>query len=117
MGDTQVRVLYSLRAGSAEPASLLGAFAELPAERIEIGPLSVAALHRILSDAIGRSFARPVLVRIAEASRGNPLHALEIARELERRGVEDWRHAPPGPREPRRPGARSRQGPARFDPP
>ncbi len=89
LGDTQVRVLYSLRAGSAEPASLLGAFAELPAERIEIGPLSVAALHRILSDAIGRSFARPVLVRIAEASRGNPLHALEIARELERRGVED----------------------------
>ena len=77
-----VRVLFSLRNDAVELPGLT-------TERIEVGPLSVAALHRILRDATGRAFARPVLIRIAEASGGNPLHALEIARELERRGVQD----------------------------
>ncbi len=80
--DENVRVIFSMRTDAAEPAALA-------TERIEIGPLSVAALHRILSDATGRTFARPVLIRIAEASAGNPFHAIEIARELERRGVQD----------------------------
>ena len=80
-GDA-VRVIFSLRPDATEPPGLA-------TERIEVGPLSVAALHRILRDAIGRTFARPVLIRIAEASGGNPFHALEIARELERRGVQD----------------------------
>ena len=75
-------MIFSLRADATEPQGL-------ESERIEIGPLSVAALHRILGDALGRTFARPVLIRIAEASGGNPLHAIEIARELERRGVQD----------------------------
>jgi len=82
LDDENVRVIFSLRPDATEPSGL-------ETQRIEIGPLSVAALHRILSDAIGRTFARPVLIRIAEASGGNPLHAIEIARELERRGVQD----------------------------
>jgi len=76
--DEPVRLILSLRAG--ESARL-----ELPHERIELAPLSVAALHGVLADALGRTFARPVIVRIAEASGGNPLYALEIAREVDRR--------------------------------
>ena len=77
-----VRMIFSLRADASEPPGL-------ETERIEVGPLSVAALHRILGGALGRTFARPVLNRIADASGGNPLHAIEIARELERQGVQD----------------------------
>src|SRR4051794_40881331 len=82
LGKENVRVIVSLRLDAAQPQGL-------ETKRIEIGPLSVAALHRILGDALGRTFARPVLIRIAEASGGNPLHAIEIARELERQGVQD----------------------------
>jgi len=57
--------------------------ATLPdAQRLELGPVSVAALHEILSERLERSFPRPTLVRIAQASGGNPLFALEIARLL-----------------------------------
>jgi DNA-binding CsgD family transcriptional regulator len=82
LGKENVRVIVSLRLDAAQPQGL-------ETKRIEIGPLSVAALHRILGDTLGRTFARPVLIRIAEASGGNPLHAIEIARELERQGVQD----------------------------
>ena len=82
LDDENVRVIFSLRSDATEPEGLA-------TERIEVGPVSVAALHRILGDATGRTFARPVLIRIAEASAGNPFHAIEIARELERRGVQD----------------------------
>jgi DNA-binding CsgD family transcriptional regulator len=51
--------------------------------RLELGPLTVAALHRILSNELGRTFPRPTLVRIGQLSGGNPLYALEIARLLE----------------------------------
>ena len=37
--------------------------------------------------ALGTSFARPVLVRIHRAAGGNPFYALEIGREMQRRGV------------------------------
>jgi DNA-binding CsgD family transcriptional regulator len=73
--DEPVRLIASVRAG-ADPMS---AFRDR-VERIELGPVSVASLHRILADRLGRSFPRPTLVRIAEASGGNPLYAIEIAR-------------------------------------
>jgi DNA-binding CsgD family transcriptional regulator len=73
--DEPVKLIASVRAG----ADALSAFRE-HVERIELGPVSVASLHRILGDRLGRSFPRPTLVRIAEASAGNPLYALEIAR-------------------------------------
>lgn len=37
---------------------------------------------------LGRNLARPVVVRIAEAARGNPFHALEVVREMARRGMD-----------------------------
>ena len=55
----------------------------LPTERVEIGPLSVGAIHRLLSDRLGRSFARQTLLRIHDQSGGNPFFALEIARALD----------------------------------
>lgn len=55
-----------------------------PAKRTEVmlGPLSVAALHELIKGNLGVAYSRPVIVRIAEASGGNPFYALEIAAEL-----------------------------------
>ena len=54
--------------------------------RLELGPLSLGALHELLRARLGSGVARPTLRRVWEASRGNPFFALEIARALQRRG-------------------------------
>ncbi|MDT5326238.1 MAG: hypothetical protein QOF25_3390 [Mycobacterium sp.] len=50
--------------------------------RIRLGPLSLGGLHSIISANLGRPLSRPVLVRIAEISGGNPFYALELARAM-----------------------------------
>ena len=62
---------------------------DLPDERlrrIELGRLSVGALHELLRTRGGTVLPRPTLLRIWEASRGNPFFALELASALRRRG-------------------------------
>jgi len=55
-------------------------------QRLEVGPLTVAAVHQMFRQSLGTSFPRPVLVSIHRAAGGNPFYALEIARELRRVG-------------------------------
>ena len=86
VADDPVRTLVSARPREAERSILPTLGREPGHERLELSPLSVAALHRVLAQTLGRSFPRPTLVRIAQASGGNPLYALEIARLLERGG-------------------------------
>ena len=60
----------------------------LPADRVErlvLGPLSLAALHHLARSRLGLRLSRPMLVRVAEASGGNPFYALEILDALARR--------------------------------
>jgi len=52
-------------------------------DRITVGPLSVGALHTVISDRLKRSFPRPTMIRIRELSGGNPLYAIELARALD----------------------------------
>jgi DNA-binding CsgD family transcriptional regulator len=52
--------------------------------RHTLGPLSLAAVHHLLKDRLDRPLSRSVLVRVHQASGGNPLFALEIARDLAR---------------------------------
>ncbi len=54
--------------------------------RLDVGPLSVAALHQMFRHVLGGSFPRPLLVGIHRAAGGNPFYALEIAREIQRVG-------------------------------
>lgn len=74
-------LLFAAR--SNEPAPVLDALSRaVPGDRIQfldLGPLSLGALHRLLSARLGRQFARPILTRLQEASGGNPFVALEIA--------------------------------------
>jgi DNA-binding CsgD family transcriptional regulator len=50
------------------------------AESVQLGPLTLAALHHLLKERLGKSLPRPLLNRIHEAAGGNPFYALEIAR-------------------------------------
>ena len=60
---------------------------ERPPHRLPIGPLSVGAIHHIIRLHTGQSLPRPLQRRIHEASGGNPLYALELARAVgERQG-------------------------------
>ena len=49
---------------------------------LEVGPLSLAALHHLLKERTGRTYPRPALIRIQSVSGGNPFFALELARFL-----------------------------------
>ena len=61
---------------------LAGALSRDAVERVDVGPLSVAALHRTIVDRFGVTLRRPTLMRLHEMSGGNPLFALEIVRGL-----------------------------------
>jgi DNA-binding CsgD family transcriptional regulator len=67
----------------AQPSGLEQALAPESVRRLSLGPMSVGALHRLLRDRLGRTFARQTLLRIHERSGGNPFFALELARVLD----------------------------------
>jgi DNA-binding CsgD family transcriptional regulator len=89
LGDERIRGLFSVRATELARAPISALERDLEIDHVELGPLSVAALHRVLTQELERTFPRPTLVRIAQAAGGNPLYAIEIARELDRRGEQD----------------------------
>ena len=70
---------------------LEGALPPGDVERLVLRPLSLAALHQLISSRLQLQLSRPMLVRIAEASDGNPFFALELAGAIAREGTQ------PGP--------------------
>ncbi|MFN8520580.1 MAG: AAA family ATPase [Chloroflexota bacterium] len=75
-----VGALVSVRVEEAtEPAAIDAPWAtDDPATRLDLGPLSLGALHRLLVDRFGHSFGRPGLVRLQELTGGNPFLATEL---------------------------------------
>ncbi|HET6865437.1 MAG TPA: AAA family ATPase, partial [Solirubrobacteraceae bacterium] len=55
--------------------------------RLRVGPLTLGAIHELLLARLGSELPRSGLVALAEAAGGNPFLTVELARELERRGV------------------------------
>lgn len=51
--------------------------------RVQARPLSVGATHMVLCGELGRSFARPTILRIHQLSGGNPFYALELGRVVD----------------------------------
>jgi hypothetical protein len=80
--DERIGLLLSARAGDPSPLDLDGARPQVPLRRVQVGPLSVGAMHRVVRGQLGLSVPRPTLLRLHEASRGNPFYALELARFL-----------------------------------
>ena len=91
-----VALVTAQRIDGKAPTDPLG-FADLPAsqrERVVLGPLSLSALYHVIHAKLGIVVPRRTLQRIAAASGGNPLLAIELARALAETG------ARPGPGEP-----------------
>jgi DNA-binding CsgD family transcriptional regulator len=80
-----VRFLVARRPGP--PSALEQALEHGGVEHRNIGPLSIAALRRLLLQRLGLSVSRPLMRRIFDATLGNPLFALEVGRTLVERGV------------------------------
>jgi class 3 adenylate cyclase/tetratricopeptide (TPR) repeat protein len=80
-GD-RVHVLATLRGGAADDtaAGLLRSLPEGRALEVPLGPLDAQALHRLIHERTGRWLSPPALARLYQASRGNALTALELAR-------------------------------------
>jgi DNA-binding CsgD family transcriptional regulator len=73
-----------------QPAGILDLEQALGATRVtrlHVGPLTLGAIHELLVARLGAEVSRPALVALAEAAGGNPFLTVELARELERRGV------------------------------
>jgi DNA-binding CsgD family transcriptional regulator len=94
--DEPVALLVAQRGAdtASVPLALDRALASERFTSIHVGPLALGALHRILHDRLGTAFPRPTLVRLHDASGGNPFFALEMARALERG---EFRPLPGGP--------------------
>ena len=86
--DEPVAVLCGLRNGDARPPIAFDrAVPEARLRRLLVGPLSVGAVHRLLSDRLGLTLSRPKLRRVHELSGGNPFFALELGRALQRGAI------------------------------
>jgi DNA-binding CsgD family transcriptional regulator len=96
LDDSSERVLAFAARRLSAPVGVLGAVRTDPdgasavswlqlsrvdgVERIALCPLTLGALHVVISERFGRSFPRPTMVRIHQISGGNPFYALELAR-------------------------------------
>jgi DNA-binding CsgD family transcriptional regulator len=82
--DSDVSFLLARRLAEGTRASELEQALERErVRRLRLGPLSVGAVHQVLLDRLGRPFPRQTLLRIHEATGGNPFFALELARVLD----------------------------------
>ena len=61
----------------------------MPADRLtrlDVGPLSMDETDALLRARLGLNLSRPVLARLHAISGGTPFYALELGRDLQRRG-------------------------------
>jgi DNA-binding CsgD family transcriptional regulator len=82
--EAPVAILLTRRTGGDDATGEL--LEALPADfvsRLELGPLSLGATHELLRRSLAATFPRPTLRRLHEASAGNPLFSIEIARALQ----------------------------------
>ena len=92
-----IGVLAAVRTGP--DSTRLGSWLELPRpdrlQRVALRPLSLGALHTVVSERVGRSFSRPKMHEIHQVSGGNPFYAVELARAIDD-GAWDDRASLPG---------------------
>lgn len=84
-GRQRVGFLLATRPGRR--SALERAFNQDTLKHLEIGPLSLGAIRRLLSERLALTLSRDLLRRIMESTLGNPLFALELGRVLVEHGV------------------------------
>jgi DNA-binding CsgD family transcriptional regulator len=85
--DEPVGLLATVRESphAAVPIDIERSFAEARLRRLCVGRLNLGALYHLLRNRLALDLSRPELVRVQEATAGNPFFALEVGRELARR--------------------------------
>jgi DNA-binding CsgD family transcriptional regulator len=81
--DEQVRFLLTRRPRTASPLER----ALAPLALLEVGPLSLGAMRRMLAERLDLTLPRQLIRRIFESTLGNPLFALELGRTLAEQGL------------------------------
>jgi DNA-binding CsgD family transcriptional regulator len=82
--EQPVALLLARRVGhGVQPSELERAVEPERVQRLRVGPLSLGLVQRLLQARVGHTFGRLLLVRIHEASAGNPFYALELGRALD----------------------------------
>jgi predicted ATPase len=85
LANERIGLLLTVRGrGIPPPLGLDRALPDGRLESLELGPLSLEALHALLEERLGSRLPRPLLRNVRDASGGNPFFALEIARALDR---------------------------------
>ena len=87
-----VGFLLTRRTPSPSPLGLDRPTTQVTVTHQAVGPLSLAALQRLLRTRLGEVLPRPALRRVHDAAGGNPFFALELARALSGR----WGELRPG---------------------
>ena len=90
LNDAPIGLVMTVRSQESDPLPL-GLERALPDDRIQrvmVGPITLQATRNMLSSELSARFPRPLLLRIHEASAGNPFLALELGRAILRRGIE-----------------------------
>lgn len=82
LDDEPIGVLAAVRVGQGldDPLEISRAFSDGRLQQLEIGPLSLEALERMLDQRLGWVATGSALFELHTVSEGNPLFALEIAR-------------------------------------
>ena len=80
--EANVRLLATARHGTESGRLSIERLFRDRHVRLDLRGLALGELHRLIADRLERPLPRPTLVRIHEITRGNPLHALELARSL-----------------------------------
>ena len=83
LAQSSLAVLFAIRGSGAAGLADDGLVPPGSVTRLALGPLTPAALGPLLADRVLPRLSRPALVRIHAAAGGNPLFALEIAREFD----------------------------------
>jgi DNA-binding CsgD family transcriptional regulator/tetratricopeptide (TPR) repeat protein len=86
--DEPIAVLAANRIPQPPALDLFRAFDVARVQRVEVKPMSLGAIGRLLRHRVDLVLPRPMLRRIHETSGGNPLFALEIARALQQGHLE-----------------------------
>ncbi len=83
------RVGFLLARRPGDPSALERALGRFDVRQLEVGPLSLGAIRRVLSERLGLTLHRQLLRRIVDTTLGNPLFALEVGRSVAERGLPD----------------------------
>jgi len=95
--DEPIGILLARRVESPSPMPLgLDRWAPDRVDRIRLGPMSPAAVRKLVLADLGLALPRPALRRIHASSRGNPFVAVELARSVpaSRAALNVWMEMP-----------------------